>query len=270
MCTVVRVETRGIRTSRGTPSGSSRTRSNSGCGTIPAARMSAPSRPRRTALDRRKVGSPGPRLPSPGSRPATQAPPPRPPAASTSPRRPAGSSRARSSSRRRSRRQPGVVAVDRGVDQVELADEAARSPGSRPARASRWSAATPATAATRRARDRGDVVAERGLALAGDDHREGREVHDQVDGEVEDRRLHAELRRRRRRRRACSRPARRSSRRAGASASDWPSAPTLPTMIVTRPGPPAPGPSRRWASIERDVDQPQRRRRTPRPSSRRP
>ena len=43
-------------------------------------------------------------------------------------------------------------------------------------------------------RDRGDVVAQRRLALAGDDHRERRQVHHQVDGEVEDRRLHAEPR----------------------------------------------------------------------------
>ena len=41
---------------------------------------------------------------------------------------------------------------------------------------------------------RRDVVAQAGLALARDDHRERGEVHDQVDGEVEDGRLDAELR----------------------------------------------------------------------------
>ena len=42
--------------------------------------------------------------------------------------------------------EPGVVARHGRVDQIELADEAARWPGSRPARASRSSSATPARA----------------------------------------------------------------------------------------------------------------------------
>ena len=69
------------------------------------------------------------------------------------------------------------------------------------------------------ARDRLDVVAERGLALARDHDRERGHVHQQVDEQVEDDALDARARSPRRRRRACSRPGRRPTRRACASAS---------------------------------------------------
>ena len=41
--------------------------------------------------------------------------------------------------------------------------------------------------------DRPDVVAVAGLALADDDHREGRQVHQRVGGQVEDQRVDARL-----------------------------------------------------------------------------
>ena len=92
--------------------------------------------------------------------------------------------------------------------------------------------------------DRADVVAVGRLALAGDDHGEGGEVHEGVGGEVEDERADARPRRRRRRRRACSRPGRRRSSRASASASPGRARRRCRRRSRSPPGPPAPAASR--------------------------
>ncbi len=89
--------------------------------------------------------------------------------------------------------EPGVVALDQRLDQVELADEprGRRQPGQAEHRDRQRPGEQRPLAAE--ALDRADVVAEGGLALAGDDHREGGEVHERVGGEVEDERVDPRL-----------------------------------------------------------------------------
>ena len=137
--------------------------------------------------------------------------------ASTPPRPPAGSTRARSPSRARSPRRARRSRCRRPRRSGRSCRRSPRWPGSRPATsiAIVIGHASHGRSAPRPV-ERGDVVAAAGLALARDDHRERGEVHQQVDGEVEDRRLRRRAASRPRRRRACSRPARPTSTPAAA------------------------------------------------------
>ena len=143
---------------------------------------------RRAAGERRQARPARPAAARRGRRPA--------PRASTSPRSPAGSSRARSSSRSRS---PRRATCSRPRRRRRSGRTCPMKPAVAGMPASASIAIVIGQASSGRSRPRPasacDRVAERRFALARDDHRERGHVHEQVDGEVEDRRLHAELRR---------------------------------------------------------------------------
>ena len=137
--------------------------------------------------------------------------------------------------------EPGVVGVDRGLDQVELADEPGRCRAARRGRASRSSAAR----RQRRARGRGPRPSgcrrrsrSRARGRRSPRRRRGSSARRPRDRRRARRRPAA---RRRRRRPACSRPGRSPSSRAAASASSGRARRRCRPRSRSRRAPPAPG-----------------------------